>query len=220
MRYIFSRFKPFSGHSMDITAVSSEKKFRRSLEIIRLQVCSKKFWAQFHDWCTQKWSCLLLSSDAFCKFSPDEVYEESSWRIITIFASKHGAVCRNVETHFESSPLARFTKKFWAHFHDLCVWKRSCLQWNWDAFWKVSASKVYRESSLRIFTIFARQKEGVCFEVHTHFGSPLLVRFTEKVIGALSRFIPPKTKPFAAKFRRTSEVLRLQGLQKKVSWHS
>jgi len=49
MRYIFSRFKPFSGHSMDITAVSSEKKFRRSLEIIRLQVCSKKFWAQFHD---------------------------------------------------------------------------------------------------------------------------------------------------------------------------
>jgi len=28
----------------------------------------------------------------------------------------------------------------------------------------------------------------------------------------------PKTKPFAAKFRHTLEVLRLQGLQKKVSW--
>jgi len=34
-------------------------------------------------------------------------------------------------------------------------------------------------------------------------------------MGALSRFMHPKTKPFAAKFRRTSEVLRLQGLQKK-----
>jgi len=58
-------------------------------------------------------------------------------------------------------------------------------------------------------------KQGFCFEVHTHFGSSLLVRYTEEVMGALSRFMRPKTNPFAAKFRRTLEVLCLQGLQKK-----
>jgi len=59
---------------------------------------------------------LLFSSDAFWKFSPHEVYEESSWRIITIFASKNEAVCREVQTHFENTPLARFTKKFLGAF--------------------------------------------------------------------------------------------------------
>jgi len=44
------------------------------------------------------------------KFLPYEVYEESSWRIIMIYASKNG-----------SSPLARFTKILGAfYFHDLC----------------------------------------------------------------------------------------------------
>jgi len=57
-----------------------------------------------------------LSSDALWKFSPNEVYEESSWRIITIFASRNGAVCRGVQTHFESSPLVMFTKKFLGAF--------------------------------------------------------------------------------------------------------
>ena len=151
VRYIFSQFKPFSGHSMDTTAVSGVNKFRRSLEILRLQVCSKKVlgaisrlmrpkmklfavkfrcilevfawwglwrkcWAHFHHLCVQKWSCFLQSYRCILKFSPYEVYEESSWHIIMIFASKHGAVCRDVETHFESSPLARFRKKFLSAF--------------------------------------------------------------------------------------------------------
>ena len=63
----------------------------------------KKFTAHYHDFCVQKWSCLLLSSDAFWTFSPYEVYEESSWHIIAIFASKNKAVCREVQTHFGSS---------------------------------------------------------------------------------------------------------------------
>jgi len=58
----------------------------------------KKFWAQFHDWCVQKWSCLLLSSDTFRKFSPDEVYEESFGHIFTIYASKNEAVSCKVQT--------------------------------------------------------------------------------------------------------------------------
>jgi len=40
-------------------------KFRRILEVLFLQVFQKKFWAQFHDFCIQMRSCLLLSSDAF-----------------------------------------------------------------------------------------------------------------------------------------------------------
>jgi len=47
-------------------------------------------------------------------------------RIFTIFASKSAAVCREVQTHFGSSPHSRFTKDSWAHFHDFCVEKRSC----------------------------------------------------------------------------------------------
>jgi len=93
---------------------------------------------------------LLLSSVAFWKLWLCLVYEESSWRIITIFASKNGAVCREVQSHFESSPLARFTKKF---------------------------------------------------------------------LGAFSRFMCPKTKLFAVKFRRILEVLCLQVLQKRFWAH-
>jgi len=38
----------------------------------------------------------------------------------------------------------------------------------------------------------------------------------KKVLGAFSRFLRPKTKLFAVKFRRILEVICLQGLQKKV----
>jgi len=34
-------------------------KFRRILEVLCLRVLQKKFWAQFHDLCVQKRSCLL-----------------------------------------------------------------------------------------------------------------------------------------------------------------
>ena len=49
-----------------------------------------------------------------------------------------------VQTHFGNSPLARFIKKFWAHFPDFCVSKESCLPWSSDAFFELSASKVYK----------------------------------------------------------------------------
>jgi len=52
-----------------------------------------------------------LSSDAIWKYSPYEVDKESSGLIFTIFASKNKAVRCEVQTHFSSSPLARFTKK-------------------------------------------------------------------------------------------------------------
>jgi len=134
----------------------------------------------------------MLSSDAFWKFSPYEVYEESSWRIITIFASKNGGVCREVETHFESCPLAMFTKNFWVHFHDLYVRKRSCLRWSSDAFWKFFTCKFCRKGSGRIFMITASKNEAVCREVQTHFGSSPHSRFTETFLGAFSPFCVQK----------------------------
>jgi len=45
-----------------------------------------------------------------------------------------------------------------------------------------------------------------------HFESSLPASFAEKVLGAYSRFMRPKTKLFAVKFRRILDVLRLQGL--------
>ena len=34
---------------------------------VRPKTKLRKFWTNFHDWCVQKWSCLLWGSDAFCK---------------------------------------------------------------------------------------------------------------------------------------------------------
>ena len=44
-------------------------KCRRILEVLCLQVLQKKFWAWFHEFCVQKRSGLLWSSDAFWKSS-------------------------------------------------------------------------------------------------------------------------------------------------------
>ena len=65
---------------------------RRILEVFALRGLWRKFWSHFHDSFVQKWSCFVRSSDAFCKFSPCEVYEESSKRIITIYVSENEAV--------------------------------------------------------------------------------------------------------------------------------
>jgi len=105
-------------------------------------------------------------------------------------------------------------KKFWAIFHDLCVQKRSCLPWNSDAFWKFSACKFQRKSSGRNSTIFVLKNEAVCCEVQTHFRSFRLASFVKRVLGAFLRFMHPKTKLFAVKFRRIFEVLALRGLWK------
>jgi len=101
-------------------------------------------------------------------------------------------------------------------FHDLCVQKRSCRPWNSYAFWMFSACEFYRKSCGRNSTICASKNEAVCREIQTHFESSLPARSTEKVLGAIPRFVRPKTKMFAVKFRRILEVLCLQDLQKRL----
>jgi len=227
VRYIFSRFKPFSGHSVDITAVSGEKKFRRSLEILRLQVCSKKvlgaisrlmrpkmklfavkfrrilevfawwglwrkFWAHFHSLCVQKWSCLLRSYRRILKFSPYEVYEESSWRIITIFASKHGGVCRDVETHFESSPLARVTKKFMGAFSRFMCPKTKLFAVNFRRILEVLCMQVLQKRFWVHYHYFFVQKRSCLLWNSDGFCKFSPCKLYKKVLGAISRLMRPK----------------------------
>jgi len=62
----------------------------------------------------------------------------------------------------------------------------------------------------------ASKIEAVCCEIETHSGSSLSARFTEKIVGAIPRFMCPKTKLLAVEFRHILEVLCLQVLQKKL----
>jgi len=54
--------------------------------------------------------------------------------------------------------------------------------------------------------------EAVCHEVQAHFGSSFPASFTEKVLGAIQRFVCSKMKWLAMKFRRIWEVFTLQAL--------
>ena len=86
-------------------------KFRRILEVLCLRVLQKKLWTQFQDFCVQKQSCLLWSSDAFWNFSASKIYRKSFGGNSTICASKNEAVCREIKTHSWSSLPASFKEK-------------------------------------------------------------------------------------------------------------
>ena len=124
------------------------------------------------------------------------------------------AVKKSLDAVWKFSACKCVVKKFWAHLHDLCVQKRSCLPWSSDAFWKFIACKFCRKGSGRFIKIYASKNEAVCREVQTHFLSSLPGSFAEKVLGALSRFLRPKTKLFAVKFWRILEVFSMQALWK------
>ena len=141
---------------------------------------------------------------------------KSSWRNFTINASKNKAVCREVQTHFGSFLRASFIKTFLGAFSHFWHPQTKLFAVKFRRILEVLRLQGLWKKLWRIFIIYAPQNEAVCFEVHTHFASSLPVRFTEKVMGVRSRFMRAKTKLFAAKFRPTSEVLHLQGLQKKV----
>ena len=100
-------------------------KLRRILEVLRFQGLQKKFWAQFHDLRVPNQSCLLRSADALWKYSACKVYRISSGSNFTIYTSKNEAVFREVETHFGSSPPARFAEKSSGRMFTICV---SCKQ--------------------------------------------------------------------------------------------
>jgi len=68
----------------------------------------------------------------------------------------------------------------------------------------------FTESSGRNSTICASKNETVCCEIQTHFGSSPPPRFAKKFLDKFSRFMCPKTKLFAVKFRPILQAFRLQ----------
>jgi len=181
-------------------------RFRRILKVLRLQGSQKNFWAHFHDLCVQKWSCFLRSSDAFRKFSPCEVKS----RLLRLKTKLFALEFRRI---LEILCLQVLQKRFWAHIHDFCVQKWSCLPWHSDAFWKFSLCEVYKKFIAHFHDLCVRKRSSFQWSSNG-FLSSLPASFAEKVLGAYTRFLRPKMKQFAVKCRRILEVLRIQGLQK------
>jgi len=182
---IFKVYKKISGRIFSIFASKNEavcREIQTDYGGFPRASFIKRIWAHFLDFCVQKRSCLLLSRDAFWKFSLCEVYEERSGRIFTI-----------------------------------CVQKWSCFLQSSDAFWKFSPCEVYKKGFGRIITIYVSKNGAVCRKVKTHFGSFLHASFMKKFTGKFSRFLRPIMKLFVVEFRRILEVLRVQGLHKKIS---
>ena len=147
--------------------------FRRILEVFCLRVLQKKFWAQFHDLFVHERSCLAWNSDAFWKFLPCKLYKQSSGSVFSIYESKRKLFAVEFRRILEVLCLQGLQKKFWAQFHDLCVQKWSGLLCNSDAFWKFLSCKLYKQSSGRIFSIYASKNEAVCRGIQTNSGSSL-----------------------------------------------
>ena len=172
----------------------------------------KKVWVHFHNFCIQKWSCLLLSSVAFWKLWLCLVYEESFGCIFMIYASKNEAVCCWVQTHFESSLPARFTEKVLGAF----------LQFMHPNM------KLFPAKLRRILEVFTLQGIWQKFWVHYHdfsvneqsclpwssdgFWTLSPCKLYKKVTGAFSRFLRSKMKLFAMKFRQILQFFSVQAL--------
>jgi len=125
----------------------------------------KKIWGHFLDLCVQNKNCLLLSSDAFWKFSACKFCRKSSWRNFTIYASKNVIVCCKFRRISEVLLLHGLQKKLWVEFHNLCVQKRSCLLLSSDAFRKFSPCKLYKKFQCRIFTLFVSKNKAVAVKL-------------------------------------------------------
>jgi len=163
-----------------------------------------------------KTKLLAVNSDAFWKFSPCKLCKKSCGCIFPIYVSIIKLFAVKFRRILEGFASQASWKKFSAQFPELCIQKWSCFLWSSDSFWKFSPYKLYKKSSGRIFPVCASKNEAVCREVQMHSGTSLPASFTEKVVGVNPRFMRPKTKLFAVKFRRILEVLCLWVLQKKL----
>ena len=71
-------------------------------------------------------------------------------------------------------------KSSWRNFTINASKNVTCLPWSSDAFWKISACKVYRKSYGWNLTIYASKNECVCCKVQAHFGSFLRAGFIKQ----------------------------------------
>jgi len=115
--------------------------------------------------------------------------------------------------HFGSFRFARFMKKFLGAFLRFIRPKAKLFSVKFRRILEILCLQGLQIKFWAHCHDLCVQNEAVSCEVQTHFGSFHLARFIRKVPGALSRFLRPIMKLFAAKFRRILEVLYLQGLQ-------
>jgi len=112
---------------------------------------------------------------------PFDVYKESSGRIITIFASKNGAVCREVQTQFESSPNSGFTKRFLGAFSPFLRPKTKLFAVKFRRIFEVLRIQGLQKDFWAHFHHFCVQKRRVCREIQTDFGRFARASFIKKV---------------------------------------
>jgi len=185
-------------------------KFRSILDVLCLQGLPKKFWAQFHDLCVQIWSDLLWSSDAFWKFTPFKLYKKSSGRIFPIDASKNEVVCRGVQTDFKSSLPASFTEEVVGAIPRLMRAKMKLFAVKFRRILEVLCLQVLKKKFWVQFQDVCVQKLNCLLWNSNAFRKSPPSTFTEKFLDKFSRFVCPKTKLLAMKFRTILQPFRLQ----------
>jgi len=158
------------------------------------------------------------SSDAFWKFSACKIYNDVLGAVSQFLRLKAKLFAMKFRCIFCVIHLQSLQKCFGRIFSIFSIFacKNEALCSEVQTHLEVFTLKVQKKSSGRIFKIFASKNEGISRHVQTHFGSSLPASFTEKVLGAIPRFVRPKTKLFAVKFRRILEVLCLTRFMKKV----
>jgi len=103
-----------------------------------------------------RWSCFLRRSDGFYVFSMQALWK-IYWRNFTINASQNEAVCREVQTHFGTSPLARFIKKLMGEISRFIRLKTNLFAMKLRRIWKFSPCKLCK-TFLGAFSRFLRPK--------------------------------------------------------------
>ena len=133
-------------------------------------------------------------------------------KLLTHFLVQKWSGLRWVQTHSGCSPLARFAVKNCGRNFTIYVSKNDAVCcWVQTHLGSFRLARLIKSSG-RIFSICASKNKAVCCEVQTHFGRSLPASSTKKVLGAIPRFVRPKMKRFAVKFRRNLEVFAFQAL--------
>ena len=191
-------------------------KFRHILEVFCLQVLKKKFWAQFHDLRIQKRSCLSWNSDAFWKFSACKLKKKLLAQFHDLCVQKRSCLLWNSDAFWKFS-ACKFYRKSFGRNSTISVLKNEAVCYEVQTHFGSFHLTSFVKKVLGAFIQFMCPKTKL-FAVkfrRVHFGSSCFARFVKKIQGALSRFVHPKMKLFAVMLRHISEVLRLQGSQRK-----
>ena len=141
-------------------------RFRCILEVLCVQDLQKKFWAQFHNLCVQKQSCVPWSTEVFWTLYTCKVYRKSFGRMVTIYISKNKVVCSEVQTYFGRCTPARFTEKVLNAILRFMRPKKKLFSVKFRHIWKVLALRGVWKCSGRNFTIYASKNKVVWRDNH------------------------------------------------------